>query len=75
MLRSENQAKSSGNTLSQVKASRISAFLENFKTKDDEYVNEKHARFTEIMNELDYLHRRFSHIEMIRKVLASLPKG
>ncbi|XP_042983398.1 uncharacterized protein LOC122312814, partial [Carya illinoinensis] len=62
---------------SQVKESKIYILTheyEMFKMNDDESISSMHTRFTNIINSLTALDKVYSKVEIVRKILNSLPK-
>ncbi|XP_042973126.1 uncharacterized protein LOC122304931, partial [Carya illinoinensis] len=62
---------------SQVKESKIYILTheyEMFKMNDDESISSMHTRFTNIINSLTALGKVYSKVEIVRKILNSLPK-
>ncbi|XP_042953597.1 uncharacterized protein LOC122290115, partial [Carya illinoinensis] len=62
---------------SQVKESKIYILTheyEMFKMNDDESISSMHTRFTNIINNLTALGKVYSKVEIVRKILNSLPK-
>ena len=63
---------------SQVKQTKINIHLrqyELFKMTTDESIKDMFTRFTEIVNNLDSLGKKFTNEEKVRKILRSLPKA
>lgn len=63
---------------SQVKKTRINMLLhelDNFHMKQDETIAEMYKRFTEIVNQLKGLDKKFKSEELVVKILRSLPQS
>ncbi|KAL5578208.1 hypothetical protein UlMin_019907 [Ulmus minor] len=61
----------------QVKESKISMLVhkyELFQMKHDESITQMYTRFTDIINDLSSLGKKYSMSEKVRKILRSLPK-
>ncbi|XP_028105171.1 uncharacterized protein LOC114304192 [Camellia sinensis] len=62
----------------QVKESRVSLLVHNyelFKMKPDENISQMFTRFIDIINSLKSLGKTYTNVEIVRKVLRSLPKS